>query len=196
MFIGLGTSTAGIQKTAGGGPTSNPNVVGTSNDGNYPTGIESGDLVIVFATNNIPFSMPEGFTSLTSGNNGGNYYNIASLTAAGTESGLIGITALSIGCLVTRNQASSTIVTMVNNGSSWAMLTGLNTNSMIVAAGYSSDGSGNHGGETIPEGFTTFESSGTVILAVKDEPEAGTGFSYDGFVNSGSVAMCYSIGIG
>jgi hypothetical protein len=137
MFIGLGTSTAGIQKTGGGGPTSNPNVVGTSNDGNYPTGIESGDLVIVFATKDTPFSIPMGFTSLTSGNNGGNYYHIASLTAAGSESGSIGITALSVGCLVTRNQASSTIVTMVNNGSSWAMLTGLNTNSMIVAAGYS-----------------------------------------------------------
>ncbi len=196
MFIGIANSIGGGQSVGTAGAGGNPHVIGTSRDGNYPLGIQSGDYVVTFATSDIPVSMPPEFSNLESGNLSGNYYFIGGMVADGTETGLIGAVAISIGCFVIRGQSYSNIVTEANNGSSWTSLSGLTANSLIVAAGYSATGGGAHGGETIAEGFTTYQAADTVILAIKDELEPTTEFTYDGFVNSGTVQMCYSIGIG
>lgn len=196
MFIGLGSTTSGNQTLTGAKTGGNQYIVSTSNNGNYSASIQAGDFIIVFASNNIPISMPEAFTVIASGNLSNVYYSIAGKVADGDETGLIGVTASSIGSFVTRNQSYSNIVIAANNGTSWSSLSGLSTNNLIVAAGYSDDGTGLHGGQTIPSGFTTYESTNTVIIAVQDVLNSSTSFAFDGFVNGGSIHMCYSIGIG
>jgi hypothetical protein len=197
MFIGLSPSCVSAQaiNAGGGGSTPNPNVIASSNDGDYPDGIQSGDIILTALSSTGLIVVAMDFTSSTAGSSGGVNYNLAYKVAAGTESGLIGSLAQSIGCLVLRNVDIANLVISVTSGSTWDSLAGLTAGSTIVAMGYSNNGSGSFGGVTIPSGWTTYQSSGLEIVAVKNEIVAGTSFAFTGLSNNGSLTLCYSIGI-
>jgi hypothetical protein len=197
MFIGVSPSCVSAQaiNAGGGGTTPNPNVIASSNDGNYPDGIQSGDIILTALSSTGLIVVAMDFTSSTAGSSGGVNYNLAYKVAAGTESGLIGSLAQSIGCLVLRNVDIANLVISVTSGSAWDSLTGLAASSTIVAMGYSNNGSGSFGGVTIPAGWTTYQSSGLEIVAVRDNVASGSSFTFTGLSNDGSLTLCYSIGI-
>ena len=196
MFIGLSPSCVSAQAiNAGGGSTANANVVASSNDGDFPAGIQSGDIIFTALSSTALITVAIDFTSATSGASGGVNYDLAYKIADGTESGSVGSVAQSIGCLVLRDVNIANLVTSVTSGSTWDSLTGLTAGSTVVAMGYSNNGSGSFGGVTIPSGWTTYQSSGLEIVAVKNETVAGTSFAFTGLSNGGSLTMCYSIGI-
>jgi hypothetical protein len=197
MFIGLSPSCVSAQaiNAGGGGGTPNPDVIASSNDGDFPSGIQAGDVIFTALSSTTFIAIAIDFTSTASGSSGGVNYNLTYKIADGTETGSIGAVAQSTSCLVLRNVDIANLVTSVTSGASWNSLAGLTPGSTIIAMGYSNDGSGNFGGVTIPSGWTTYQSSGLEIVAVKDETVAGTSVAFTGLSNGGSLTMCYSIGI-
>ena len=197
MFIGLSPSCVSAEaiNAGGGGATPNPNVVASSNDGDFPSGIQSGDIIFTALSSTALITVAIDFTSAGSGVSGGVNYDLAYKIADGTESGAVGSVAQSIGCLVLRNVDIANLVTSVTSGSTWDSLAGLTAGSTIIAMGYSNNGSGSFGGVTIPSGWTTYQSSGLEIVAVKNEVASGSSFTFTGLSNDGSLTLCYSIGI-
>jgi hypothetical protein len=194
MFIGVSPSciSKGAHSTGG---ASNPNVVSSSQDGDYPLDIQSGDVILTTLSSSALVTVAIDFTSVASGSSAGVNYNVAYKISDGSETGSIGAIAQSIGCLVLRNVDTATLVINAASGASWPSLTGLTAGSTIIAMGYSNNGSGAFGGVTIPAGWTSYQASGLEIVAVKDEVAPGTSFSFTGLSNGGSLTMCYSIGI-
>lgn len=192
MFIGL--SPACVSNVQGGGEAANSNVIGTTVNGDYPADIQAGDVIITALSSLTFVAASIDFVQVTSGVSGGVNYGIYRRVADGSESGSTGCTGDSQSTLVLRNVDVANLIVSVSD-SAWDSLAGLTNGSTIVAMGYSDDGSGNFGGATIPSGFTNYEPGTTSIIAVKNESNSGTTFSFTGFSISGTYTMCYSIGI-
>jgi len=188
MFIGL--SPACVSNVQEGGETANSNVIGTTVNGNYPANIQAGDVIITALSSLTFVAASIDFVQVTSGVSGGVNYGVYRRVADGTESGSTGCTGDSQSTLVLRNVNVANLVVSVSD-SAWDSLAGLTNGSTIVAMGYSS----NNAGATIPSGFTVYDPGTSSILAVKNEPNSGTTFTFTGFAISGLFTMCYSIGI-
>jgi hypothetical protein len=194
MFIGISPSCISAQPAVQSQGGSN-SIISTGNGGNYPATLQNGDVILLAVTSTGPITLSIDFTSVTSGSTNGINYNFAYKISDGTETGAMGNTGTSQATIALRGVDINDLVVSVVAGSAWDTLTGLVSNSNIIAIGYTEDGSGGYGGATIPAGFTTYQSSGTVVIAGKNYPEPGTSFTFTGFSNDGLNALCYSVAI-